>query len=97
MTTKQQAMQKIHINELHMKLIHTREDRMHVTVKHLQCSVKGALEVCKYYATEKSMHKLIHKVAEEQDLKLGEMIYLYISSQKNQVMEFPIFGSSYKT
>ena len=62
---------------------------MRTTAKHLQCSVKGALEVCEDCATAKINQKLLHKVAEESKFKLGEMIYIAISSQRK-----PSYGGS---
>ena len=55
---------------------------MRVTAKHLQYSINGTLEVCEDCTTAKSKQKLLHKVAEERNLKPGEMIYIDISSQK---------------
>ena len=40
------------------------------------------LKIFEYCAIAKSKEKLLHKVAEERDLKPGEMIYLDIISQK---------------
>ena len=57
MTTIQQATRKVHINELHTNLIHSGEDRMHATVKHIHYSVKGPLEVCEDFSTVKINHK----------------------------------------
>ena len=37
----------------------------------------------------KSKQKLLHKVAEERELNMNEMIYLYLISQK-----IPIYGGS---
>ena len=88
-TTKQIATWKIYANELLTKLGHPREDRMSATVKHLHCSVKGALEVCEECTTAKIKHKFLHKVAEERNLQPGKMIYLDISSQKK-----PSYGCS---
>ena len=58
-------------------------------IAHLHYSVMGMLEVFKDYAMEKRRHKCLHKVAEERNLKPGEMIYLDISSQKK-----PSYGGS---
>ena len=80
MTTKQTVKQKIHANDLHVKLDHTGEYRICVTAKHLQYSVKRMLEVCEDCATTKSKQKLLHNVTEEHDLKPGKLIYLDLSS-----------------
>ena len=82
-------MRKIHANDLHVKLIHTGEDRIRATVKHLQYSVRGELDVCEDYSMDKRDHILLHKVAGGRNLKPGEMIYLDISSQKK-----PSYGGS---
>ena len=73
-------MRKVHSNELHAKLGHPREYMMRATMKHLHYSVKETLDVCEDCSTSKSKQKLIHKVAEECNLKLGEIIYLDIRS-----------------
>ena len=52
-TTIKIMMQKIYANDLHAKLGHPGEYRMHTTAKHLQYSVKGAIVVCEECATEK--------------------------------------------
>ena len=80
---------KIHDNELHAKISPHREDRMRVTVNHLQYRVKGVVEVCEDYSTEKSKHKFLHKVTEERNLKPVEMIYLDLISEKK-----PSYGGS---
>ena len=64
-----------------MKLIHTREDRIHTTAKHLHYSIKVVLEVCDDCAMDKIKQKMLPKVAEKQDLNPGEMIYLDLSSK----------------
>ena len=43
----------IRANNIHAKLGHPGEYRMHTTAKHLQYSVKGAIVVCEECATEK--------------------------------------------
>ena len=53
-----------------------------VTVNRLHYSFKGALEVCEECATAKIKQKLLHKVAEEINLKPDEIIYLDPISQK---------------
>ena len=68
-TTKKISTRKIHVNELHAKLSHPREDRIRATAKHLYYSVKGTLEVFKDWDRVKIKHKLLHKVAEERKLK----------------------------
>ena len=55
---------------------------MRATVKHLHYSVKGG-------ARAKIKQKLLHKVAEESNLHMGEMIYLDIRLQKE-----PSYGGS---
>ena len=75
-TTKHIETRKIHPNELHTKIVHPGEDRMRATAKHLQYIIEGELEVCEGFSTAKSKQKLLHKVAEERDLKIGKMIYL---------------------
>ena len=65
-----------------MKIGHPGEDSMHATAKHLNYIVKGNLDVCEDYTMEKKNQKLLHKVAEERNLKPAEMIYLYLSSQR---------------
>ena len=67
--TKQLLTQKRHANDIHANTGYPREERIHVTNKHLHYSIKVAHEVCEDCSE-------IHKVAEGQDLKLGEMIYL---------------------
>ena len=62
---------------------------MRATMKYLQYSVKGAVEVFEDYATEKIKKKCIHKVAEEHELNPREIIYLDLSSQKK-----PSYGGS---
>ena len=57
MATIQQATWKVHINELHKNLIHSGEDKMHATVKHIHYIVKGTLEVCEDFSTVKINHK----------------------------------------
>ena len=51
-TTKQQATQKIHINELHTKLDHSIKDKIHTTKNHIHYTVKGTLELCNDFTTE---------------------------------------------
>ena len=51
--TKQPATQKIHVNKIHSKLGHSREDKLRETARHLNYSVKGALEVYEDYAIKK--------------------------------------------
>ena len=80
---------KIHANKLHAKLGHPVEDMMHATEKHLHYIIKVELEVCEDWYTPKSKQKLLHRVAEERNLKPDEMIYLDLSSQKK-----PIYGGS---
>ena len=80
---------KIHANKLHAKLGHPVEDMMHATDKHLHYIIKGELEVCEDCATAKIKHKLLHKVEEESNLNMGEMIYLDLISQKK-----PSYGGS---
>ena len=89
MTTKQIVTQKFHSNNLHAKFGHPVEYRMRETANHLNFSVKWELEVCENCSMEKRNQKLQHKVAEESELKLGEMIYLDIISQKK-----PSYGGS---
>ena len=79
----------MYVNELHMNLFHTVEEKMRVTAKHPHYSMKGTLDVCEYCATKKIKQKSLRKVAEDQDLNLGRMIYLDISSQNN-----PSYGGS---
>ena len=55
---------------------------MRALVNHLHCSFKGTLEVCEDCDTAKSDQKLLHKVAEEREIKTGKVIYLDLSSQK---------------
>ena len=62
---------------------------MHATTKNLHYSIKETLEVCEDCATAKSKQQLIHKVAEERNLKPGKMIYIVITSQKK-----PSYGGS---
>ena len=82
-------MRKIHSNKLHAKLGHPGEYRMRATTKFLLYSVKGTLEVCKVCATAKINQKLLHKQADERNLKMGKMIYLYLIPQKK-----PSYGGS---
>ena len=82
-------MQKICTNKLHTKISHSVEDGMNAIVKHLNYSVNVALEVCEDCDISKIKQKLICKVAEEKDLKPGEIIYIDISSQKK-----PSYGGS---
>ena len=63
-----------------MKLIHTGEDRMRVTVRHLHYGIKGKLEVSEYCSMGKIRHKFLQKVAEERNLKPVKMIDLDLSS-----------------
>ena len=72
-------MREIHANDLHVKLTHPGEDSMRATVKHLQYSVSGTLEVCKDCDTAENKQKSIHKVVEE---RAGKMISLDLISQK---------------
>ena len=44
--TKQIAMQKIYANNIHAKLNHPKEDKMHATVNHLHHRIKRTLEFC---------------------------------------------------
>ena len=60
---------KINANGIHAKLGHTGEDRMRTSVKHLNYSVKGTLELCEDCAMVKINNKFLHKVAEERNLK----------------------------
>ena len=62
---------------------------MHVTKKQLHYILKGVLEFFEYCATSKRNQKILHKVAEERDLKPGEIIYLDLLSQKK-----PSYGGS---
>ena len=62
---------------------------MCTTTKHLHYRMKGELDVCEECATVKTRHNLLHKVAEERNLKPGEMVYIGISSQKK-----PSYGGS---
>ena len=55
---------------------------MRALVNHLHCRFKGTLEVCEDCDTAKSDQKLLHKVAEEREIKTGKVIYLDLSSQK---------------
>ena len=87
--TKQRAMQKIHVSDLHPKVGNTREDSMCETANHLHCSDKGNLEVFKDCSTAKSNHTFLHKVEEDQYLNLGKIIYLDIISQNK-----PTYGGS---
>ena len=57
MTTKQLATQKIYAIKLRAKLGYPVEDRMRAATKHLNYSIKGMLEVCKYCNTEKRKNK----------------------------------------
>ena len=82
-------MRKIYANNLHAKLGHPREYMIRVNMKHLRYSVKGTLEVCKVCATAKINQKLLHKQADERNLKMGKMIYLYLIPQKK-----PSYGGS---
>ena len=60
---------------------------MCTTAKHLNCRIKGRVEVCEDYATAKIKHKFLHKVAEVHDLKPGKMICIDIGSQKKPSYE----------
>ena len=82
MTTTKHLTQKIHANKIHGKLSYPGEDSMRATAKQIHYIVKGVLEDCEELATTKNKHKYLHTVAEERNLKLGEMIYLEIISQK---------------
>ena len=84
MTTKSLDMQKCFVNNIHVYPKHPIEDNMHTTAKDLHYSVKETLQVFKDCDTAKIKHKLLHKVVEEWDLKLGKIIYLDIISQKKQ-------------
>ena len=64
-TTKKQAMRKMHVNEIRLKLVHTGEDRTHANVKKRQYRLKGVPEVRKQCSISKIKQKLLHKVAEE--------------------------------
>ena len=64
--TKQTTKQKFNFNP--------REDRMSATMKNLHYIVKGTIEVCEDYDTLKRNQKQLYKVAEECNLKRGEMI-----------------------
>ena len=55
---------------------------MHATTNYLQYSVKGTLTNCEDLDMPEIKQKLLHKVVEERDLKLGERIYVDLSSQK---------------
>ena len=55
---------------------------MCASAKNLNYSIKGALDICECFATSKSNHKLLRKVAEELDLDMGNMIYIDFISQK---------------
>ena len=67
---------------------------MNTTAKHLQYSLNGALEVCEDCAMVKSKQKQLHKMVEERDLKMGEMI---LAHNRNKFMEVPRIGSSCMT
>ena len=54
MITEQQVTWKIHINDLHKKIMHLGEDRMRMPMKHLHYRIKGTLDVLEDCATAKS-------------------------------------------
>ena len=62
---------------------------MRTTKNHLQYKNKRALGISEEDAIAKNKHKYMCKVGGEQDLKLGEMVYIDIISQKN-----PSYGVS---
>ena len=80
--TKQKMRRKININKLHANIGHSGEDSIYATAKHLHCRLKGMIEVWKNRATKNIKQELLHKVAEEQGLNPGKMIYLDINSKK---------------
>ena len=87
-TTKQLVTQEIHANELHTNICHPREERIHTAVQDLLYIIKGTLEFLMTTLQEKKQ-KILCKAAEEQDLKPGDMINLYLSSKKK-----PDYGES---
>ena len=80
MTTNQFTVRKIRANELNAKLGHPEEDRIRKTANRLHYRVNGVIDFCEDHVTEKSKHKLVHKVVDKRNLQPGEMIYLDISS-----------------
>ena len=80
MITKIIATRKNHTNELNAKLRHPEEDRIRKTANRLHYRVNGVIDFCEDHVTEKSKHKLVHKVVDKRNLQPGEMIYLDISS-----------------
>ena len=50
------------------------------TAKRLHYRVNAVLEFCEDFYSVKGRNKLLHKVAEEHNLELVEMIYLDLSS-----------------
>ena len=75
-------MSKVHANKLHAKLGHPEEYKMLRTAHQLHYSIKEVIEVFEDCATAKIKQKFLHKVAEESNLKPGEMTYVDIISQK---------------
>ena len=66
---------------------HPEEYRMPAATNHLHYRVDGMIEVCEYCIMDRRKHKFLHKSVEERNLKLGERIYLDLSSQKKPSYE----------
>ena len=79
---------KIQSNDILANLGHPGDYRMHTTANHLHYILKGALEGCENCAMAKRKQKWLHKVVEERDLKMGEMIYLDLRSQEKNLWRF---------
>ena len=88
-TTNQLVTRKIHTNRLHTKLSNTIEDRIHVTANQLHYILKRMIYIFEHCAKSKRNYKSLHKVAEEHDLKPGEIICPDLISQKK-----PSYGGS---
>ena len=85
-------MQKSHANELHVNLSHPIKSMMRETTKKLLYRVKGKLEVCEDFPTDKIKQKILYEVAKDRDLNIGKMTYLDLDHKINQVMEVPTIG-----
>ena len=64
-----------------MNLRHTGKYRVQEKTRQQEYSVKVILEGCEDFDTSNIKHKVIRKVAEEQDPNQGEINYLDIRSQ----------------
>ena len=89
--------QKVHTNDLRVKLGHPGEERMCMIAKHLHYSIKGTLDICEECATEKSNRNSYKKWRRSATSSREKSYILILHHKRNQDTEVLIIRFSYNT